>query len=75
MIQRKIHLRPDEVAKFVEVTRQCDFDVDIAYNHYTVDAKSILGVLAMDFSRVLTVSYKGFNEALENFLMCNAVAC
>jgi len=52
MMERRIRLTPDEVAHFVEMARRCDFDIDIAYNRYTVDAKSILGVLGLDFRQL-----------------------
>lgn len=75
MMERRIKLTPDEVAHFVEVARRCDFDIDIAYNRYTVDAKSILGVLALDFSKMLTVSYYGYNAEFEKVLQTLAIAC
>ena len=52
--QYKIVLRPDEVQDFVNAASRCDFDIDIAYNSYVVDAKSILGVCGLDLTRVLT---------------------
>lgn len=39
--QYKIVLRPDEVQEFVNEASRYDFDIDIAYNSYVVDAKSI----------------------------------
>ncbi len=75
MVQRKIKLRPDEVKKFVAAASRCDFDIDIAYNRYTVDAKSIVGVLGLDFSQTLTVTYNGYNSDFENLLGSYALAC
>ncbi|MBD5457096.1 MAG: HPr family phosphocarrier protein [Lachnospiraceae bacterium] len=75
MMERRIKLAPDEVAHFVEAARKCDFDIDIAYNRYTVDAKSILGVLALDLGRMLTVSYDGYNKEFEEVLQNLAMAC
>ena len=46
----------------------CDFDVDIFYNRFVIDAKSILGVLSMDLDKVLTVKYGGRNPEFENVL-------
>lgn len=74
-MERRIRLQPDEVAHFVETARKCDFEIDIAYNHYTVDAKSILGVFGMDLSKSLTVSYTGYNEELEKLLQTLMIAC
>jgi len=75
MMSRKIRLRPDEVRSFVNEACKCDFDIDIAYNSYIVDAKSIVGVLGLDFSKVLTVSYNGYDAAFEEYLKHFAVAC
>ena len=72
---RTIRLKPDEVQDFVTVTSKCDFDIDIAYNRYTVDAKSFLGVYGLDFGKPLTVSYEGYNGALEEFLAQRTIAC
>lgn len=75
MMERRIRLTPDEVAHFVEVARRCDFEIDIAYNRYTVDAKSILGVLGLDFGQMLTVSYTGYNADFEEMIQNLAIAC
>lgn len=75
MIQRKISLRPDEVKDFVTIAGRCDFEIDIFYNRYIVDAKSILGVLGLDLTKILTVSYDGYNSDFELFLTSLAVAC
>ena len=65
---KTIMLTPDVVQRFVEITSKCDFDIDISYNRYVVDAKSILGVYGLDFRSPLTVTYEGYNEELEELL-------
>ena len=65
---KTIQLTPDEVQHFVDVTSRCDFDFDIFYNRYVVDAKSFLGVYGLDFKSPLTVSYEGYNADLEALL-------
>ena len=65
---KTIKLTPDAVQHFVEVTSKCDFDIDISYNRYVVDAKSFLGVYGLDFRSPLTVTYEGYNEELEELL-------
>lgn len=72
---RQIKLTQDQVQKFVSVTSKCDFDIDICYNRYVVDAKSFLGVYGLDFSKPLAVSYDGYNQELEELLSNLAVAC
>ena len=57
-----------DAKEFVSVASKCDFDIDVFYNRVIIDAKSILGVLSLDLTRVLTVSYSGENEEFEAFL-------
>ena len=72
---RYINLTQENVQKFVYITSQCDFDIDISYNRYVVDAKSFLGVYGLDFSKALLVSYDGYNKELEEYLTLHAIAC
>lgn len=74
-MQHKIKLRPDEVKDFVSAATKCIFDVDISYNRYIVDAKSIIGVLGLNFNQILTVSYNGYDADFESYLRKFAVAC
>lgn len=73
--QYKIVLRPDEVKEFVNAASRCDFDIDIAYNSYVVDAKSILGVYGLDLTRVLTVTCHGYSREFDSYLRNFAIAC
>jgi len=75
MRTHKIKLRVDEVRDFVAAATRCDFDIDISYNSYVVDAKSIVGVLGLDLNRVLTVSCSGYDAAFEDYLSRFAIAC
>jgi hypothetical protein len=68
MMERKIMLRKEDVKDFVNQASKCDFDIDIFYNRYVVDAKSILGVLALDLRQVLTVRCNGYNADFDNYL-------
>lgn len=72
---KHIKLTQDQVQQFVDVTSRCDFDIDISYNRYIVDAKSFLGVYGLDFSKALEVSYDGYNQELEELLGRLSVAC
>ena len=74
MMVRTVHLTQDQVQHFVNVTSKCDFDIDICYNRYVVDAKSFLGVYGLNFSKPLTVSYDGYNVELEDLLKEIAIA-
>ena len=59
-MSQKIRLNATEdVKEFVQAASKCDFDVDISYNRVIIDAKSILGILSMDLTKVLTVTCHG----------------
>ena len=75
MVQRRIMLRPEDVKGFVAAAAKCEFDIDIFYNRYIVDAKSILGVYGLDLTKVLTVRYDGYDARFEGYLASLAVAC
>lgn len=74
MITHKIMLRPEEVKDFVAAAGKSEFDIDIYYNSYVVDAKSILGVLGLDLRRILTVSINGYDPEFEKYISKFAIA-
>lgn len=71
---KTIRLTQEEVQNFVSAASRCDFDIDICYNRYVVDAKSFLGVYGLDFSKPLRVSYDGYSEEFEQLLKKYTVA-
>lgn len=75
MTEKKVQFENTaEVEEFVRTAGQCDFDVDILYQHIHIDAKSFLGVLSLGLSKVLTVQYFGQNANLERIIDNYAVA-
>lgn len=68
VMQHKIKLRPNEVQDFVSAAGKCEFDIDISYNSFIVDAKSILGVMGLNFSQILTVVCNGYDADFEKYL-------
>ena len=69
MKQKRIMLGTVEDAKdFVAAATKCEFDIDVFYNRVVIDAKSLLGVMSLDLTRVLTVEYSGENKEFEAFL-------
>lgn len=74
MRERKIKMTPADVQNFVNEASKCDFDIDISYNHYTVDAKSIIGVMGLDFRSILTLQYAGYNDEFESYVSGLAIA-
>ena len=75
MTQRKIRISNIAEAKdFVARATECDFDINVFYNRVIIDAKSILGVLSLDLTKVLTVEFNGEDPAFEEFLEANDAA-
>ena len=74
VIKKNIMLNPAQVKDFVNAATKCNFDVDIYYNRYVVDAKSILGVFGLDLTQKLTVEYSGYDQSFEQMLSTLAVA-
>ena len=74
MRTHKIKLRLDEVKYFVLAATKCDFDIDISYNSFVVDAKSIVGVLGLDLNQILTVSCNGYDPEFEKYINRFALA-
>ena len=70
MFERTVRLPDrDSVSEFVKAAAECSFNVDVCYNRFVVDGKSILGVLGLDLTRDLTVRYEGFDPEFEKTLL------
>lgn len=75
MVEKKVQFsNREEVEEFVKTAEQCDFDIDILYQHVYIDAKSFLGVLGLGLYKELTVKYRGQNANFEKMLKTYAVA-
>lgn len=73
-LEQKIKLNaPQEVKEFVSAATKCTFDIDISYNRFIIDAKSLLGVLSMDLTKTLTVSCMGYDPTFERTLKKYAI--
>lgn len=70
----KIRMNPLQARDFVDQASKCNFDIDISYNHYTIDAKSLVGVMGLDFRVPLTVVYTGHNDEFENYVSSLVIA-
>lgn len=69
MEERRIKLSTvDDAKEFVARASKCNFDIDVYYNRVIIDAKSLLGVLSLDLTRVLTVSMHGEDEDFLKYL-------
>ncbi|MGX8702893.1 MAG: HPr family phosphocarrier protein [bacterium] len=73
-----IRLTQNDVPAFVKAASACDFNIEIFYGRYIVDAKSLLGVFSLDLRQVLTVRLHGsdpdFEAMLRGFVVKNAIA-
>ena len=67
-IANNIKLNSEDARKLVNLANDCDFDVNISSGHILLDAKSILGVMALDFRNALRVSFYGNSPELISFL-------
>ncbi len=70
MTERKIKLTRDSAIQFVKDAENCPGDVDLCYDRVVIDAKSLLGVLSLDFRHELTVKYaydEKFSKKLEAY--------
>ncbi len=74
MRKRHIKLSPQQVKEFVTTSSKCNFDIDVFYNRVIIDAKSMLGVLGLDFTKTLTVQYQGYDDKFEAMIDRFAVA-
>lgn len=72
----KINLKEfDKVKDFINVVRNFESDIDLMTNRAIVDAKSVLGIYALDLSedtyvRIITDNFeeeKDFEESMEAF--------
>lgn len=75
MNEKKIKLMATEdVQEFVKAAGKCDFEVDVVYQRILVDAKSLMGMLALGLAKELTIKYWGENTGFENIIQKYAVA-
>lgn len=71
MLNAKVNLNTiDKVKNFVNQISHTDLAVDLAYDRYLIDAKSIMGIFSLDLSRTLTMivhtnDEKQFTEIIE----------
>ncbi|MCX7614327.1 MAG: HPr family phosphocarrier protein [Clostridiales bacterium] len=65
----KVHLSYiDDVKKIVESANHMKCDVDLVSGRYVIDAKSIMGIFSLDFSKPITLEIHGNDEEADNFI-------
>lgn len=66
----------EQIRQFIRTIDKFDTNFDLGSGHRVVDAKSIIGVMALDFSRPLRLRYHSDDEdiraKIEPFLACES---
>ena len=58
----KIKLKYEDLKEFIQITTSFESNIDIIKDRYVVDAKSLLGVLSLDFTQPTMVVIHSVNE-------------
>ena len=59
----------EQIRQFVNIIDKCDANFDLGSGPRGVDAKSILGVMALDFSGPLCLKYDSEDSAIREKIM------
>lgn len=69
MLEKKIRFNVvDDIAEFVRAAEKCEYEVAVISGTALLDAKSIICVMSMDFSKELTVQYRQEDKEIETVL-------
>ncbi len=64
----------EDIKNLVTIAELCDFSIDIGKNiNNSLDAKSLLGIMALGLNTRLKLFYNGENILLENFIRSHQV--
>lgn len=71
----KINLTYNDLKEFVRTTSSFESDIDIVKGRYVIDAKSLMGILSLDFSKNISIVIHSededeiarFNETMKKF--------
>ena len=58
----------EQIRQFVDVVGKFDVNFDLGSGHHIVDAKSILGVMALDLSHPQMLRYDSDDETIEEHM-------
>lgn len=64
----------DQIKEFVNAACKCPFDIDVISGRLTIDAKSILGMLSLNWEEELKVIYEEQDMHFENIIQKFAAA-
>ena len=63
-----------DIVEFVNAASKCDFDIDVKYNRWYLDAKSILGIMGIGVRNNFEVYFDGKDKQFQKVLNKFAVA-
>ena len=58
----KIKLKYEDLKEFIKITTSFESNIDMIKDRYVIDAKSLLGVLSLDFAQPTMVVIHSVNE-------------
>lgn len=58
----KIKLKYEDLKEFIRTTESFESDIDIIKGRYVVDARSIMGIMSLDFTQPTMVVIHSVNE-------------
>ena len=58
----KIKLKYEDLKEFIQITTAFESNIDMIKDRYVIDAKSLLGILSLDFTQPTTVVIHSVNE-------------
>lgn len=62
----------EDVNRFVDICEQFPFDIDAKVNHYIVDAKSLLGIIALGLQNEFEIIPRAYSLS-ENMNMVDTI--
>ena len=71
---RKIKMNVDDATEFAMVAAMCPFDISIYSNRCMADAKNVIELASMDFSKILTIEYNGYDSLFERYISRHVLA-
>ena len=58
----KINLKYEDLKEFIKITTSFESNIDMIKDRYVIDAKSLLGVMSLDFTQPTMVVIHSVNE-------------
>ena len=58
----KIKLKYDDLKEFIKITTSFESNIDMIKDRYVVDARSIMGIMSLDFTQPTMVVIHSVNE-------------